>query len=747
MTISRSAAFCWGSNLEGEAGQGLVSGSIPRPAYSVVTVPAWADLSLGDGYSCGIAAGRTSVYCWGSSSFGILGPGAPGAASSPQLVVMNASLGVQAWTSIATGRNAVAATTLNGEVITWGSSASGKLGRGIGLSAAGAAPGPVVMTDSVEFLSVSGSYDTFVAVTARQQVYTWGAGADGQLGRGSVLPSLVPAPVALPSLLAAGGDAWSQCSAGVAHTCCVTRMGALLCWGQQSRGRLGSGGAGGIAIISTPVRVDMTALPAGTLFRTVSAGWDHTLAVTTANALYAFGDNTAGQLGLGQFTPNASLPSSFWTSPTLVNNWDGVLWTDAKAGAHYSGGTSLDGRLYTWGSSVSGRTGRGDSGANALSPALVDTSLLPADTRWSGITVGTESTCALAAGVSSGVVVVDLTAALACLAAGRVWDGTACASPPACNLTDPSAGFDGIACDYGYTAFECSAPGSFWNGVDCIPLAQAASLVPMLPSSPVATGQEVRTLIALTLSGITAAAFNTTEARTAFIQALVAALHAVGCGNATEASIVITSATPGLVDTGRRLEARSLAIVPTLAIAIFIRSSDYTDANIVYSTLVAANATGPALQVFSGALLEQLSALAPTVFADAAVLSLSPSTPVLALIGGDILPSASPAPGVGAASTASASSALSGGAIAGAVIGAIAIFGILLAVRVYAQRRSPASPITTAGPPAAPKDGIIAGSNAMWSRPAPKGDGFTGVISDGAPRGGRFTATPTGTTA
>lgn len=109
-----------------------------------------------------------------------------------------------------------------------------------------------------------------------------------------------------------GGSRWVSFSSGSSHVLALADNGQLFSWGDNGRGQLGIGQTGGS--IASPNRVPPP--PGVTRWSAVAAGRYHSLALGDDCALYAWGDNTVGQLGLGHGAPV--------TVPTRVPN-SGVL--------------------------------------------------------------------------------------------------------------------------------------------------------------------------------------------------------------------------------------------------------------------------------------------------------------------------------------------------------------------------------------------------------------------------------------
>ena len=97
----------------------------------------------------------------------------------------------------------------------------------------------------------------------------------------------------------------------------------------------------------------------------VAAGLNYGLAVKTDNSLWAWGNNSYGQLGVLDFTHRSSL-----IQVGSLNNWSQVA-----AGQYHSLAIKTDGTLWSWGNNSFGQLGNDTYylSTNYSSPAQVGT--------------------------------------------------------------------------------------------------------------------------------------------------------------------------------------------------------------------------------------------------------------------------------------------------------------------------------------------------------------------------------------
>ncbi|KAK9052131.1 hypothetical protein SSX86_028759 [Deinandra increscens subsp. villosa] len=136
--------------------------------------------------------------------------------------------------------------------------------------------------------------DEKVKVTEeKQELWSWGAGTEGQLGTGKLqdehLPQLLPVLPSL-SLLACGG----------AHVIALTHGKKVLTWGRCTSGQLGHG-----SLVNSLEPKSVEVLNNFNITH-VSAGWNHSGFVSECGQLFTCGDGSFGQLGLGDCVSHSS---------------------------------------------------------------------------------------------------------------------------------------------------------------------------------------------------------------------------------------------------------------------------------------------------------------------------------------------------------------------------------------------------------------------------------------------------------
>jgi alpha-tubulin suppressor-like RCC1 family protein len=180
------------------------------------------------------------------------------------------------------------------------------------------------------------------------------------LTRGATLVAALALVVAGAAPVAASGNRYVQISAGGDHTCAITSRGAAYCWGGNFNGALGDGTETDSGVNGPQPVIG------GLRFVSISAGDDHTCGLTRRGAAYCWGDNGDGQLGDG--TTNDSDENG--PQPVI----GGLTFTRIIAADDYTCAITSRGAAYCWGvNSSDGELGDGtetDSGVNGPQPVI-----------------------------------------------------------------------------------------------------------------------------------------------------------------------------------------------------------------------------------------------------------------------------------------------------------------------------------------------------------------------------------------
>jgi alpha-tubulin suppressor-like RCC1 family protein len=328
---------------QGPAGDPGIQGP-PGPAGRTTSTT----ISAGAKHTCALTPAG-GVLCWGDNQFGQLGDGSTVANSATPVQVTGLDSGVVA---LSAGSYHTCAVTSAGAVWCWGRNNAGQLGDATTTNRTA----PVAVSSlSSGVAAIAAGYAHTCALTTAGGALCWGDNTLGQLGDGTTTPR--PAPTGVTNLTAGV----ASISAGFAHTCAVTTTGAAMCWGLNNAGQLGTGTTTGNAPNTTPAQV--SGLTAGV--SSLSAGFEHSCAITTKGAALCWGLNNLGQLGNGTAT-NASAPVG------VTGLTSGMA--SISAGYTHTCVVTMAGGAGCWGYNGKGQIGSGSAG-NTVAPVTPVTGL------------------------------------------------------------------------------------------------------------------------------------------------------------------------------------------------------------------------------------------------------------------------------------------------------------------------------------------------------------------------------------
>jgi alpha-tubulin suppressor-like RCC1 family protein len=221
--------------------------------------------------------------------------------------------------------------------------------------------------------------------------YCWGKNWFGKLGNfdGSFTSSSRPVRVASVDL---DGDfirethlRFSGISAGGEHTCALTLAGEAYCWGDNQHAQIGNGGDTGVATL--PIRVDTTET-----FTSIATGQFHSCALTADGRAFCWGDGLTGQLGVETFE-TCTFSGFCIKRPRQVAS--GARFTQIAIGESHSCALDLQGAAYCWGINSTGALGLGFTSFRVLTPTPIVAAIFGEHpNRWSEIAAGWRVTCA-----------------------------------------------------------------------------------------------------------------------------------------------------------------------------------------------------------------------------------------------------------------------------------------------------------------------------------------------------------------
>lgn len=288
------------------------------------------------------------MYCWGSTVHGELGLGGieEEQIMCPRSLRWNLASTVQ---FVACGDSHSLLATNEGQIYSCGNNDHGQLGH----EQPRKRPQLVTGLDSCVITQVACGESHSLALNQWGHVYSWGSDSHGQLGH-KLDGENQPVPKIIRALATTHVV---QISCGKRHCLVLTNIGELYVWGANNHGQLGIGKYSQSE--STPTQIKSLA---GIPIAFIVCGGDHSFAVSASGAVFAWGKNTFGQLGLNN--------DASQVYPCNLKTLKNVKVSYISCGEDYSVFLTKDGGVFTCGSGSYGQLGHGST-SNEILPRKV----------------------------------------------------------------------------------------------------------------------------------------------------------------------------------------------------------------------------------------------------------------------------------------------------------------------------------------------------------------------------------------
>ncbi|XP_046455571.1 probable E3 ubiquitin-protein ligase HERC4 isoform X2 [Daphnia pulex] len=288
------------------------------------------------------------MFCWGRMKHGELGLGGleEEIITSPRVSPFTL---VDDIVQVGCGENHTILVMKDGKLFSFGLNDYGQLGHGRSRTRAE----PVDGLEAHNITQVACGAQHTLAQNEWGEVFAWGSNSNGQLGL-NVEESMMPTPKMVKSLAT---KQVVQIACGRSHSMALTNVGEIYCWGSNSHGQLGLGSSG------TPeTKPCLVKLLQGIPISHISCGADFSFAVTPSGAVYGWGKNSFGQLGLGDTVDRPQ--------PTQLKSLRFQRVTYIRCGMDHTAALTRDGGVFTFGAGMYGQLGHCTS-ANEMLPRKV----------------------------------------------------------------------------------------------------------------------------------------------------------------------------------------------------------------------------------------------------------------------------------------------------------------------------------------------------------------------------------------
>jgi len=322
--------WAWGFNAFGQLGNGNNTNSnVPLHVGGSTPLTNISAIASGNYHSIALANDGT-VWIWGNNAYGQLGNNSRNDSwlpTRPEGTLTNVI-------AVAGGQFHSIVLKNDGTVWAWGSNANGQLGNGTSVDSLI----PVKVSNLTGIKAIASGDSHNLALASNGTVWAWGYNGSGQLGNGSFTSASIPVQVVgifNVSAVAAGGQ----------RSLVLKQDGTVWDWGYNGSGQLGNDST---IVSALPVQVGGSfPIKNGVA---IAAGENHSLVIRSDGTTWSWGANNMGQLGNNSTIPDAK-------TPVVVGNYPVMNLVSIAGGNNHSLSVDNAGRVLVWGANNYGQLG------------------------------------------------------------------------------------------------------------------------------------------------------------------------------------------------------------------------------------------------------------------------------------------------------------------------------------------------------------------------------------------------------
>lgn len=319
----------WGENSNSQLGDGTTT---DRTTPVQINTGSWRSVTAGTTHSLGIKRDGT-LWAWGSDSGGKLGNGASGNITFPMQIGTATD-----WKEVYAGEIATIAIKNDGTLWGWGWNTNYFLGNGQATNYISQIP--VQIGTDTNWSTMSAKGWSCLAIKTNGQLWGWGENSLGQLGKGDNIDTQTPVQIGT-------GINWLRITNNERLSFAIKTDHTLWGWGTQTNGS----DYLGLNAIYSPLQIGTSTDWESVSVKPVSIN-DYVLLIKTNHTLWAWGSDTAEQLGNGTLNSNYTVPTQIGTETN---------WVSATAGTAQSSAVKMNGTFWVWGNTALVGSGIGNT--------------------------------------------------------------------------------------------------------------------------------------------------------------------------------------------------------------------------------------------------------------------------------------------------------------------------------------------------------------------------------------------------